>query len=278
MRPNAAIVTLLCAFCSMFALGCDRRQTSGTSPVPSPTRHLASGANQIGHLQVHPGTYGIRQSTLRSLVADVGGELAQNRFKWVFVLSGHGAPTHHSAIGEACDFVSDAFKTTMVSVSGLFNADAAIQAKGASIATKYFSPAEVAAFGRDVHAGVSETSGMLAVRPDLVRPNFRSLPDVRADSLKESRDAATKPGWQGYFSSPAKANAAYGRDIEAWWVEGMTDLVLQAVRGEDLSTRPRWPAPIQDDPSYPQVVEGILGHERQFELELERWLARRKAR
>jgi creatinine amidohydrolase len=32
-----------------------------------------AGANLIGDMLVHPGTYGIRQSTLRSLVADVGG-------------------------------------------------------------------------------------------------------------------------------------------------------------------------------------------------------------
>ena len=55
-----------------------------------------------------------------------------------------------------------------------------------------------------------------------------------------------KPGWPGYFSSPSKANADYSRDLEAWWVEGMTDLILQALRGEDLFTRPRWPEPATD--------------------------------
>ena len=56
----------------------------------------SSGVNQIGDVAIHPGTYGIRQSTLRSLVADIGGQIAQNRFKWVFVMNGHGAPTHHT--------------------------------------------------------------------------------------------------------------------------------------------------------------------------------------
>src|SRR5262245_27034271 len=73
-----------------------------------PTVHYgSSGVNQIGNLTVHPGSYGLRQSTLRSLVADIGAQIAQNGFKWVFVLNGHGAPTHHMAVNDACDFVSD---------------------------------------------------------------------------------------------------------------------------------------------------------------------------
>jgi creatinine amidohydrolase len=43
-----------------------------------------SGANQLGDMPIHPGTYSIRQSTLRSLVADLGGQIAQNGFKWIF--------------------------------------------------------------------------------------------------------------------------------------------------------------------------------------------------
>ena len=86
-----------------------------------------SGANQLGDMPIHPGTYAIRQSTLRSLVADLGGQIAQNGFKWIFVMNGHGAPTHNIAINEACDFVSEAFGVTMLHLTGLFRADAAIQ-------------------------------------------------------------------------------------------------------------------------------------------------------
>lgn len=238
----------------------------------------SSGANQIGNAAIHPGTYGIRQSTLRSLVADIGGQIAQNRFKWVFVMNGHGAPTHHIAVNEACDFISEVFNATMVNVSGLFNADAAIQSQGEKILAKYFSPADLSSFGTDPHAGVSETSGMLAIRPDLVRPLYRSLPNNRVENRSEMRDMASRPGWPGYFSSPARANAAYGREVEGWWVEGMTDLILQAVRGENLRTRPRWPGPLQNDPEYGQIVEQALQPEREFEMTFERWLGERRNR
>ena len=141
-----------------------------------PVNYGQGGANQLGDMPVHPGTYAIRQSTLRSLVADLGGQVAQNGFKWIFVMNGHGAPTHNIAINEACDFVSETFGVTMLHLTGLFRADAAIQSSGARINAKYFSAAELSCFGMDVHAGVGETSGMLAVRPDLVRPNYRNAP------------------------------------------------------------------------------------------------------
>jgi hypothetical protein len=90
------------------------------------------------------------------------------------------------------------------------------------------------------------------------------------------RDIARRPGWQGYFSSPARANAAYGREIEAWWIRGMTDLILQAVGGENLLGRPRFPGNLQNDPAKVQIVDDILAPEREFELKFERWLGQRK--
>lgn len=168
------------------------------------------------------------------------------RFKWIFVMNGHGAPTHHAAVNEACDFVSETFMVTMLNISGLFNADSAMQSKFQRIDAKYFSAADLSSFGPDMHAGVGETSAVLAVRPDLVRSKYKTLPTLRGDSLKERRDLARKPGWPGYFSAPARAHADYGRDIEAWWVDGLTDLILRAVRGETLFN---WPLNVNSNAS-----------------------------
>jgi hypothetical protein len=87
---------------------------------------------------------------------------------------------------------------------------------------------------------------------------------------------ASTPGWSGYFSSPARANAAYGREVESWWVEGMVGLILQAVRGENLFGRPRRPEPIQDDPTYGQIVGYALDPEHEFDVTFQRWLGRRQ--
>lgn len=178
-----------------------------------------AGANLIGDMLVHPGTYGIRQSTLRSLVADVGGQLAQNGFKWIFVLNGHSSPTHSIAINQACDFISETFRVTMLHLSGLFKGDTAIQARGEEIKTRHFSAPQILSHGMDVHAGVSETSQTLATRPDLVRSDYKTLPDRAGRTLEELRSIATAPGWQGYLSSPSKATATYGRAVKEWWID-----------------------------------------------------------
>jgi creatinine amidohydrolase len=239
-----------------------------------PINYGHAGANLIGDILVHPGTYGIRQSTLRSLVADVGGQLAENGFKWIFVLNGHAAPPHSIAINEACDFISESFRVTMLHLSGLFKADAAIQARGQRIEARHFSAAEISSFGMDVHAGVGETSQLLATRPDLVASSYKTLPHRAGGTHDELRKIATARGWQGYLSSPSKATAAYGREIKEWWIDGFTELVLRAVRGEDLLHHPRLPETIPA--AVAPTLDKTVANERAFEVKFENWLTQRR--
>ena len=235
-----------------------------------------SGANHLGDMPIHPGTYAIRQSTLRSLLADLGSHIAQNGFRWIFVINGHGAPTHNIAINEACDFVSESYGVTMLHLTGLFRADAAIQKAGEQITAQHFSASELSSFGLDVHAGVNETSGILAIRPDLVSPDYRTLPDQVGMSLEALRKVATAPGWQGYLSSPARATAAHGRAVEAWWIDGFTDLILRAVRGENMFVHPRVPETVPL--AVASMLEKALANETSFGARLDTWLARRSSR
>ena len=239
-----------------------------------PVHYGHSGANLLGDRPIHPGTYALRQSTVRSLLADLGAQLAQNGFEWIFVLNGHGAPAHHIATNEACDFVSERFGVTMLHVSGLFRGDPQIQSRGVQMNAAFFSAAQLASFGMDVHAGVAETSGMLAVRPDLVRPEYTTLPSQAGGSLEELREIATSPGWLGYLSSPASATAEHGAAVEAWWIEGLTEIILQAIRGNDMFARPRPPETLP--PPVAPIIENALASEATFAVELERWLEQRK--
>ncbi|MGH7461362.1 MAG: creatininase family protein [Longimicrobiales bacterium] len=241
-----------------------------------PINYGNAGANLVGDMLVHPGTYSIRQSTLRALVADLGEQIAQNGFKWVFVLNGHGAPPQAVALNEACDFVSQTFGVTMLHVSGLFKGDAAIQAAGLKMNARYYSPAELSSFGMDVHAGVAETSAILAVRSDLVDSSFKTLPGRVGHSQEELRQIATTPGWQGYFSAPARASAAHGRAVEAWWIDGFADLILRAVRGENMFAHARVPETMP--PAMAASLERALANEALLEARLQSWLEQRRKR
>ena len=242
--------------------------------VMPPIHYGQSGANDLGGVSIHPGTYAVRQSTLRALVADVGGQIAQNGFKWIFVLNGHGAPTHNIAINEACDFISERYKVTMLHVTALMRADAERQAKARAIDSRFFSPQVITSFGLDLHAGVGETSGMLAIRPDLVDPRYKALPSRAGQTLDELREIAGTPGWQGYLSDPAKATAAHGRAVEDGWIEGFTAMILRAVRGENLFAHPRFPDAIP--PPVAGVTQKCLDNEAAFGAALDAWLAQRR--
>ena len=128
--------------------------------------------------------------------------------------------------------------------------------------------------GLDVHAGVSETAVNLALRPKLVDPGYRKLPANSGQTFDELQAIATKSGWQGYLSAPARATAAYGRDIEAWWVDGLSQLIVRAARGENLLKAPRIPSAL--DPGRAGVFARALENERAFEAKLDAWLAARR--
>ena len=244
--------------------------------VMPPVNYGQGGANQLGGQLVHSGTYAIRQSTLRSLVADLGGQVAQNGFKWIFVLNGHATPTHNIAINEASDFVSQTFRVTMLHVTALLRADTTIQSRGQAITARFFSAEERASFGLDLHAGVSETSGMLAIRPDLVSSTYTSLPRQVGHSLDEVREVAARPGWQSYLSDPAKASAEHGRAVEAWWIEAFAELIVRAIGGENMFDQPRFPDAVP--PAVAAVAEQALAEEAAFEARLHDWMEQQRRR
>lgn len=232
------------------------------------------GANIIGKVQVHPGTYGIRQTTLRALVADVGAQIAQNGFRWILVIHGHGAPPHSLAISEACDFVSETFGVTMLNVSSAVWVDPRYFEERGRIARRHYSEKEVQEIGLDIHAGTDETSRLMASHPKMVLP-VRRLPDRAAPDFAGLRRVATAPGWEGYVSIPARAKAAYGRELTELEVATHVDLMSRALRGEDVSRRPRYPEPLLADPAIAQIMRETLSFEEEFGRKLEAWLGKR---
>jgi creatinine amidohydrolase len=244
-----------------------------------PLNYGQSGANNLGGRRSHPGTYAMRQSTLRSLVADLGAELARNRFKWIFVMNGHAAPSHHVAVNDACDFVSETFQVTMQNVSALLMADEALQTEIQKIRERHFTKDQITSFGVDVHAGMAETSGMLAIRRDLVDPEYVRLPDRNGATLAELREHARAPDWQGYVSSPAQATERYGRDVEEFWIDGTTRLIRATLSGARSRTpTARYPDVLLANPVVQEIIRDVSAYEAEFQASLDAWLAQRKNR
>jgi hypothetical protein len=90
------------------------------------------------------------------------------------------------------------------------------------------------------------------------------------------RQLATALDWQRYLSSPARATAAYGRAVAGWWIDGFTDLILRAVRGENMfvhSAGSRDGAAARGP-----FLDKILANESAFDANLEEWRAQRRKR
>jgi len=52
-----------------------------------------------------------------------------------------------------------------------------------------------------LHSGMDETSGMLAVRPDLIDPKYRSAKTRAGEKMEDLVTIATSKDWPGYFGS-----------------------------------------------------------------------------
>jgi len=112
-----------------------------------------------------PGTVSLRSETMHALAYDIISELARNGVRNVLLISGHAGSGHMAALRLAAQRCVEARPSLKVMV--LSDYDIAYDLKG-----KEF-PED------DGHAGMIETSRMLAIRPELVgkdRPRGQSRP------------------------------------------------------------------------------------------------------
>jgi len=183
-------------------------QLNGWKALIFPTIPLGnSGANDIGMKYSFPGTYTVRFETLRSIFMDLAVELGEQGFKNVFIIHGHGAPNHNRAIDQAADFFNETYKGKMVNLMGL---DPVMNTWFQSDKTKK----EQAEDGFTVHAGMSETSSMLYLKPNLVDEGYKQATAFTGKDMESLVKIAKGTDWKGYFGSEKIASAAYGK--KAW--------------------------------------------------------------
>lgn len=100
-----------------------------------------------------PGTISISFDTLRSLACDIMAELARNGFKHIVLLSGHAGSIHMAALRLAAKKIVDKKDVSVMVVS-----DYEILCRSNKVEEG------------DDHSGLLETSRVLAIRPELVKP------------------------------------------------------------------------------------------------------------
>lgn len=223
------------------------------------------GANEIGGKQVFPGSYGVHADTLRSVYMDLGAKLGEQGFRWIFIIQNHSSPIHNRVLDQACDYFHDTFGGAMVNLTGLDPVDAAA-------APKHSFDDENGTF--DVHAGLSESSRAMFLRPQLVSPAIRNAPSLPAVKPEDLGTIAAKEGWPGYFGAPRRASAAFGAAVMKQRSANYIRVALQILDGKDARTIPRYADVAMTREK--GTVDGVLAHEAARRKQQQLWLKQKK--
>ncbi len=186
-----------------------------------------------------------RPSAVHDLVYDMGASLARQGFRYIVVVNHHGSPRNLACLEQAARAVTRRFGVRMVSPSG--NLVFRLYMQGQLPKLNRFLPAAsapngVAEFKRDSHAGAFETSEILALRPDLVKDEYRSLGPYEMPLHRfNPRTLMARPGSRGYLGHPARASAAMGEGYFRFLGEEGKALVLDLVDGRPIAARAHSP-------------------------------------
>jgi len=227
----------------------------------------AGGANQLGGKYSFPGTFAVRASTLRDVFMDLGDELAAQGFRRVFIVHLHGAPNHHIALDEAGDYFHDLYGGDMVN---LFGRVGSRQLREQT--EKLMTEEERRDEGWSVHADMNETSRLLFLRPDLVRPAHKDAINQTARDRSHLIEIARAEGWAGYFGSPRRATASFGAASWRQFSAHVVEMALRILDGADPASFPRASEPLRNE----AVVTAAFQHEEEMRRRHDEWLRRRR--
>ncbi len=228
------------------------------------------GANNLARQPDHIGTYSVRYTTLRAVAIDLGGTIARKGFRNIFVIEAHGSALHNVAFNQACDLVSETYGTRMVNITSMSKTIGG----SSEILDEFLGPDGRERSGFVGHAGVSETSEVLAVRGgEFVKPDYKNLELFDVDGFRGFGRTYEMTGWRGYWGSPALASRKMGEALIGQRVDAAFRIAEASLGGEDLSAMPRYP---DNNPN--AISEGeesrlrtLARYERQ-RSEIERWL------
>jgi creatinine amidohydrolase len=170
----------------------------------------------LGHSQRWPGTIGVQPVTLIELVAEIGHWAYLSGVRRLFMVNTH--VTNAAPLRCALEMLRARHDDLMVA---LFNS-ATLSAR-----VRDFNVAD----GEDWHANNAETSMMLAVAPELVRPGVLAQADDpdRTAGLVFSHPV-NRTSRNGVTGRPSAASAAQGRQLFDWMVEDLSELIGRGLR------------------------------------------------
>lgn len=126
--------------------------------------------------------------------------------------------------------------------------------------------------GFSVHAGASETSVLLFLRPDLVSASVRQGRPQTGRTWDDLVQLARAPGWPGYFGSPRLATAARGARIAGEEAKVYIEYALKILDGSDERLIPRYSDLAAKSAPNVAIDRDALEHEREIYRRQQAWL------
>jgi creatinine amidohydrolase len=199
----------------------------------------AGAANEMGAKYSFPGSCTVLPNTLRSIFMDLADQLGRQRFRWILIVHGHGDPVHNQMLDQASEYFHDTYGGEMVHVFGY------VWAANKDLRT----PEEQKKDGQPEHATMTETSVILALKPEWVASDYKTAKPYAGPNIDELERIAKENEWPGYFGDPALANASLGTKIYEQWLAQAKDLVTQVLTGKDYRKMPRYGDLTSGDPA-----------------------------
>jgi len=202
---------------------------------------------------------------------DLAASLGEQGFRWVFVVNGHGSPTHNVVLDQTGDYFRDTFGGHMVHLTGILPSDSSSLPLD-SIAGK----TAVAEDGFTVHAGLVEHAQVMALRPDLVPASITNAPSITAKDFPDLVRIARERDWPGYFGAPRHASVALGKTLLVRELQGRIAAAMKILDGADERTMARYSRMVYGIPGVSAVMDSSAKHEAALEAREQAWLARRR--
>jgi creatinine amidohydrolase len=170
----------------------------------------------LGHSQRWPGTIGVLPTTLIELVAQIGEWAYHSGVRRLFMVNTH--VTNAAPLRCSLEMLRASHDDLMVA---LFNSATL------SPRVREFNVAD----GEDWHANNAETSLMLAVAPELVRPQVaRQADDPDRTAELVFSHPVNRTSTNGVTGTPSIASAAQGQRAFEWMVDDLCALIERGLR------------------------------------------------
>jgi creatinine amidohydrolase len=169
----------------------------------------------LGHSRRWPGTIAVQPTTLIDLVKEIGDWAYFSGVRRLFIVNTH--VTNAAPLRCALEMLRATHDGYMVAV--LNSATLSERVRAAHFAD-----------GPDWHANDAETSLMLAVEPDIVRPDLLSIADDpdRTEGLVFSHPV-NRTSLNGVTGQPSRATAPKGEELFGWMVEDLAAIIRRGI-------------------------------------------------